>query len=245
MMKKLGIGLIALAIFSTSCKSDDGYKDLPQEEQNSLDDQAILEYLEDHYFDEERGLIEKYDEDIEEDDDYPSLKSLGVKLPSGVWVVKRPGVTAEGPKVTSNLSDSILISYNSIRFKASDDDLSEGDRLYDLYLGAFYNTIYSSGSPNWDPPFYYKHITPELEENNVDLSYFAMDGFIEGLKEFNSTATNGADLYDFQGAILVPSRAAYSREFVFLSGMLDANTYRDNCFVFNFELHKVVPRNNE
>ena len=244
-MKKWGIMLIALAIFSTACKSDDdGYRDLPRDEQDQLDDQAIIQYLEDHYFEPEKGLIEKYDEDDEEDDQYPSLKSLAVKLPSGVWIAKRPEVVAEGPKITSNTQDSILISYNSVRFRATNEDLAENQRLYSKNFASFYNTIYSTGTANWDPPFYYKKITQDLIDKKVDLTYFAMEGFVEGLKEFASVQNSGADLYNFQGAILVPSRMAYERDFVFLGGSLDANTYRDNSFVFNFELHKVVPRNN-
>lgn len=244
MMKKWGMMLMAMAIFSTACKSDDnGYRDLPREEQDLLDDQAIVQYLEDHYFDPDKGLIEIYDEENDEDDDYPSLKSMAVKLPSGVWIVKRPGVIAEGPKITNNLNDSILISYNSVRFKASDEDLVEGQRLYAKNFGSFYNTIYSTGSGNWDPPFYYKRITKDLEERKVDIDFYVIEGFVEGLKEFASVQNSGADLYNFQGAILVPSRLAYARDFVYLNGSLDANTYRDNSFVFNFELHRVVPRN--
>lgn len=246
MMKKLGIGLMALIFLSVSCSSDDdGYRDLPQEDQNSLDDQAIVQYLEDHYFNPERGTIKRFDDETDEDDDFPSLKSLGVKLPSGVWVVKNPNVTAEGPSITDNINDSILISYNSMRFKASDEFTSDGGRLYETYLNPFYNTIYSTGTPAWDPIFYYRHITEEMTDMNIDLESFVIEGFVEGLKEFSATETSGVDLYNFQGVILVPSRLAYGRDFVYLGGNLDANTYRDNSFVFNFELHKVVPRNND
>src|SRR5690606_21922932 len=122
MMKKWGICLLVAGLFLGACKNDDDVNELPQDEQNQVDDQAILAYLEDHYFDPERGLIKKYDEDDEEDDNYPSLKSLGTKLNSGVWVIKRPGVPAEGPAVTNNLQDSLLISYHSKRFIATNKD---------------------------------------------------------------------------------------------------------------------------
>ena len=84
-----------------------------------------------------------------------------------------------------------------------------------------------------------------MTDMNIDLESFVIEGFVEGLKEFSATETSGVDLYNFQGVILVPSRLAYGRDFVYLGGNLDVNTYRDNSFVFNFELHKVVPRNND
>lgn len=246
MMKKLGISLLTLFFLSVSCSSDDdGYRDLPQEDQDSIDDQALVQYLEDHYFNPERGTIKKFDDDTDEDDDYPSLKSLAFKLESGVWIVKNPNVSAQGPSITDNINDSVLISYNSMRFKASDEFASDGGRLYESFFSPFQNTIYSTGTPQWDPVFYYRDITEEMSGGNINLSSYVIEGFVEGLKEFSATETSGVDLYNFQGAILVPSRLAYGRDFVFLSGYLDANTYRDNSFIFNFELHKVVPRNND
>ncbi|MFA5620017.1 MAG: hypothetical protein WDA08_06920 [Weeksellaceae bacterium] len=242
MIKKWWFGFLIIGIVFVTCDSDEfGFDDLPQDEQNQIDDESIVEYLNDHYFDPDKGLIKKYDAEDEEDDDYPSLKSLGIKLNSGVWIIKRPGVVAEGPAVTDNTTDSILISYNSTRFKATN-DLEAGEKSYGKYSSNFFNTIYSSGTPAWDPVFYYQEITESMTDNGVDMSYFLIEGFLEGLKEFKSTQTNGTDVYNFQGAIVVPSRAAYGRDLVFINGVLDQSTYRDNCFVFNFELHKVLQR---
>ena len=242
MMKKWGIAILLIGLTFSSCRSNDDDNDLPQDEQNQVDDDAIAEFLDDHYFDPERGLIKKFDSEDASDDNYPTLKSLGVKLPSGVWIVKRPEVEAEGPSIADNLSDSILISFNSTRFKASYEDLIPGQKPYEKYTGLFFNTIYSTGTASWDPIFYYYNIG-ESVNSNIDLSYYVMEGFVEGLKHFKSTQTNGADIYNFQGAIIVPSRVAYGRDFVYLNGILDNMTYRDNSFIFNFELHKVLPRN--
>ncbi len=239
MMKKWGICLLVAGLFFSSCKNDDDVNEIPIEDQNQVDDEAIVKYMEDHYFSPDRGLIKKYDEEDESDDDYPNLKSLGTKLNSGVWVIKRPGVTADGPAITSNVQDSILISYDSKLFRANRDN-------EDLYgnLNTYYNTIHSTGQAAWDPVFYYRNITPDLAENDINLSHFVIEGFIEGLKEFNSTQTSGADLYNFQGAIIVPSRAAFGRDFFFDGSRLNNALYRDVSFVFNIELHKFVPRNN-
>lgn len=243
MMKKWGICILMAGLFLGACKNDDDVNELPQEDQNQVDDEAILAYLEDHYFEPERGLIKKYDENDEEDDNYPSLKSLGTKLNSGVWVIKRPGVTAEGPAVTNNLQDSLLISYHSKRFIATNEDLSEGEKSYEPYMADFFNTINSTGQAAWDPYFYYTPITPDLAGNDIKQSHFMIEGFVEGLKHFQSTQTSGADLYNFQGAVVVPSRAAYARDYIYSGGMLRNDIYRDNSFIFNFEVHKVLPRN--
>lgn len=242
MMKKFSISLLMLFILAASCKKDDDFKDLPQDERNQVDDRAISDYLEDHYFDSDKGLIKKYKEEDEDDDDFPPLMSMATKLPSGVWIVVRPGVEAEGPAVTNNKTDSILISYNSMRFKATYDGLKEGQKAYEAGAGSFYNTIFSTGTPAWDPIFYHQFISPEMQEKGINEDHFQIKGFIEGLKHFKSTQTNGSELYNFQGAILVPSRMAYGREFVYLGGSLDPVSYRDNSFMFNFELHRVIPR---
>jgi len=243
MMKKWGICLLAAGLFFTACKNDDDVQEISQEDQNQVDDEAIVQYLEDHYFEPERGLIRKYDEEDETDDEYPNLKSMGVKLNSGVWVIKRPGVSAEGPSITSNTQDSIQISFDSKRFIASRDNTAEGGALYGT-INPYFNTINSTGVAAWDPTFYYFNISDELAENDINLSHFVIEGFVEGLKEFKTTQTSGDDLYNFQGAIVVPSRVAFGRDFIYNGSQLRNDVYRNNSFIFNFELHQFLPRNN-
>lgn len=238
-MKKWGLAIIAIGILFTACKNDDDIDELPQEEQNQVDDDAIVEYLQDHYFDPERGLIKQFDEEDSADNDYPSLHSLGTKLPSGVWIVKRSGVVAEGPIADDNTQDSILISYEAKIFKASYTDLGENEKPYSG-IQTFSSTINGAGTATWDPSFYYYHI-PDTMNDNINLSHFVVEGFTEGLQHFNSTETSGSDLYNFQGVIVVPSRLAFGRDFVYAGGSLNYS-YRDLSFVFNFELHKVIPR---
>lgn len=241
MMKKWGLTILALGLLFTACKNDDDTNnELPVEEQNKVDDDAIVQYLQDHYFDPERGLIKKFDADDESDNDYPTLHSQGTKLPSGVWIVKRNGVIAEGPIADDNTKDSILISYETKIFKASYKDLPEEGKPYGTPQ-IYASTINGSGTAGWDPTFYYVNV-PNLNLNdNVNISHFVIEGFTEGLKNFNSTGTSGADLYNFQGAIIVPSRLAFGRDFVYTSSGLNYS-YRDVSFVFNFELHKVIDR---
>lgn len=241
MMKKWGFAIVALGLLFTACNNDDdGVEELPIEEQNQVDDDAIVEYLQNHYFDPERGLIKEFDADDDSDNDYPTLHSQGTKLPSGVWIVKRAGVVAEGPIADDNTKDSILISYETKIFKASYLDLPEDGKPYGTPQ-VYGSTINGSGSAAWDPTFYFVDVPNLNLDDNINISHFEIEGFTEGLKQFNSTGTSGADLYNFQGAIIVPSRLAFGRDFVYTSSGL-SYSYRDISFIFNFELHKVIDR---
>lgn len=242
-MKKWGLAILALGVFFNACKNDDDVDELPVEEQNQVDDDAIVEYLQDHYFDPERGLIKEFDSEDSTDNDYPNLHSLGTKLPSGAWVIKRPEVVAEGPVADDNTQDSILISYEVKYFKASYQDMGEHGKPYKP-LNTLSSTINGAGTATWDPSFYYVNIENLGLNDNINSSHFVMEGFTEALAHFNSTGTTGSDLYNFQGAIVIPSRLAFGRDFVFAGGGLNYS-YRDLSFVFNFELHKVIPRNQE
>lgn len=245
MMKKWGFAIVALGLLFTACNNDDdGVEELPIEEQNQVDDDAIVQYLHDHYFDSERGLIKEFDADDESDDEYPTLHSQGTKLPSGVWIIKRAGVVAEGPIADENTKDSILISLQTQAFIASNKDLAENEKLYSGIAplnNLPWTTINSSGVPIWDPSYYFINV-PKLNLNdNVNLTHFEIEGFTEGLKHFNSTNNDGTDLYNFQGAIIVPSRLAFGRDFAYVGNALNY-TYRNYSFIFNFELHKVIDR---
>lgn len=238
-MKKWGLTILAFGLLFTACKNDDDNdNELPIEEQNQVDDDVIVEYLKDHYFG-ERGLVKAFNDTDSTDNDFPSLHSLGTKLPSGVWIVKRPEVIAEGRAVEDNTQDSILISHESKIFKASYQNLTEGQKPY-TSLQTFATTINGSGTAGWDPSFYHYHI-PATMNDNINLSHFVIEGFVEGLKHFHSTDTDGSDLYNFQGLIVVPSRLAFGRDLVYAGGSLNY-AYRDYSFVFNFELHRVIDR---
>lgn len=241
MMKKWIVAALGICVFLGSCKNDDDINEPSTDDQNSLDDQAILAYLEDHYFEPNRGLIKSYSPTDSTDDDYPNLLSQGTKLPSGVWIVKRNGVEANGRSVQNNLQDSILISYHAYKFVAVS-DLDTDEKPYSRSYDVFMSTINTSGSPQWDPVFYYNHITPSMAEDGINLSHYVIEGFVEGLKQFPSTETDGIDPYNFQGAILVPSRLAYGRDINYLTGTPNNLNYRNCSFVFNIELHKVVDR---
>lgn len=242
MMKKWGLLILAFGFLFTACKSDDdGFNEPNQEDQNRIDDEVIEIYLKEHYFDPERGKIKQFSTTDSLDDNYPTLFSQAQKLPSGVWIVKRADYIAEGAQVSNNKTDSILISYEQKIFTADYTDTTETIRPYKA-LQTVYSTL-ESGTPKWDPSFYYVNLANLNLNDNVKEEHFVVEGFVEGLKHFKATNSNGIDLYDFQGAIVVPSRMAFGRDFAFVGNTLDFTTFRNKTFVFNFELHKVVPRN--
>jgi len=241
MIKKFFVTLLATAALFTSCKSDDdSVRELSPEQQNSLDDLAIEEYLELHYFHPNNGKITRFDTITgNEDDQYTALKKLAVKDPVGYYYVIRPDVTAEGPSVVSNDESQILISYDAKIFTATNDD----DYKYKFgSIQDYANTINAGdGSATIDPEFYYFKPTETEIKNGVKREYRELKYFVEGLKKFKSTQRNRNDLYNFQGAIILPSRLAYGRERLYTgTSVTNRHAYRNSTFVFNFELNKVT-----
>lgn len=244
MIKKFFVTLLATAAFITSCKSDDDdNKELSVEQRNSLDDIAIEEYLEQHYFNPTSGKLVKFDKiEGNEDDQYTKLIDLAIKDPAGYYYGMRPGVVADSASVVSNDASEILISYEAQIFKATTDTATYKNH-YGLLTG-YDNTInVGDGSGKKDPSFYYYKLTDALLEKGVKREYIELANFTEALKKFKSTGTNGTDLYNFQGFIILPSRLAYGRNKMFDgTKVTDQHGFRETSFIFNFELHKVKPR---
>lgn len=247
MIKKFFVTLLATAAFFTSCKSDDDNNELSTEQQDSLDDQAIEEYLEQHYFSQDNGKITKFDTIAgnEDDKNNPSLKSLAKKDPAGFYYAYRPGVTADGPSIVSNDDSKILISYDVKTFEATNDT-----DIYKYKYGTisnYANTINTGdGSATTDPSFYYYQLTSEQIKNGIKREHIELKYFAEALKKFKSTGRSGRELYNFQGVIILPSRLAYGRNKMYTGSSVTANhAYRNASFIFNFELDKVTPRTTE
>lgn len=247
MIKKFFVTLLATVALFTSCKSDDDNNELSTEQQDSLDDQAIEEYLEQHYFSQDNGKIKKFDTIKGNDDDTnnPSLKSLAVKDPAGYYYASRPDVTAEGSSIISNDASEILISYDVKTFEATNDT-----DTYKYKYGTitdYANTINTGdGSATTDPSFYYYQLTDAQIKNGVKREHVELKYFSEALKKFKSTGRNGRDLYNFQGIIILPSRLAYGRNKMYTGTSVTAkHGYRNASFIFNFELDKVTPREAE
>ena len=239
MIKKFFVTLLATATLLTSCSSDDDSKELTIEQRNSLDDQAIDELLDQYYFG-LNGKLTKFDTiKGNEDDKFPKLRKYAVKDPAGYYYAVNPEVTAKGSKIKSNDTSSILISYE-MKYFISNDDESIKTKIGSLY--GYDSTIDGKGTATTDPDFFYFKPTDTEEAKGVKREHREFKNLIDGLKKFSATNTNGADLYNFQGVIILPSRLAFGREKYYTGSNLSNRYLRDYNFVLNFELHQVKDR---
>ena len=96
---------------------------------------------------------------------------------------------------------------------------------------------------NSSPPSYF--YTKNAQLNGKDRSYYEIEGFQEGIKQFKSCEIADVDNYNMQGVIIVPSRAAFARD----SNVYDIPTanggllkFVDRSFVFNVQVYKTTTR---
>ncbi|MDR1877608.1 MAG: hypothetical protein LBQ84_08300 [Flavobacteriaceae bacterium] len=221
MIKKILLAgcIISLAFFS-SCKSDDDeVKTLSIEEQNAADDAAIINFLDNYYFD-DLGKVTKFSDTVTSDDKDPLSKNAK-KDPSGFWYVVNAEASA-GDGENPDGENNILIHYTLKYFTAT-----EGGNGY-TYLYTASSSIDNIGVAQ-ENPFFYK----KPENSTYDDNYYTIKGIVNGLKNFKPTGKGKNDPYDkLQGVIIVPSRLAYARNSNYL-GLADVT------FILNFELYKV------
>lgn len=233
-MKKALIYIFAASLALASCRKDEIQVTTIKEVddiavQNSNDDKAILKYMDEHYLD-EKGKIQA----IGTSTTQTKLSALNPKiLPSGVVVIIRPGAQPD-PGTAIGTTDVIRLMGKNTAF------LSTVTDNVVTYTGEkeFFSTVESTGVPLVDPQFYY--VTDDVvKQSGFAKSYFEIEGFQEGLKYFQSFNKADSENYNMQGVILVPSRAAFARDSHFPYGGF---SYRNNNFVFNFQVYKATPR---
>lgn len=235
-MKKIFLyTAVAFLSFSSCRKDDDGSAETVSiETQNAYDDEAIVKFMDENYFDQE-GNITKFSDSDTSDDLYPKLSSYApVKLPSGVIYIVRPNVQPV-PGKTIGSTDIIKLMSNSIAYVAK-----KTDNIVKFENGVpFRNTIGGSGVPENDPFYYYAKKSIRTIYGK-DRNYFEIEGFREALANFKSFEIPDSDNYNLQGVILVPSRAAYARD----ANVNDTQSYKftDRSFVFNFQVYKTSDR---
>lgn len=249
MIKKFFVTLIACSAILVGCNNDDDNgvnkeTKIPIEERNALDDEAIQQYMEDFYFNPKNGKLTKFDTIKGNDDDaYPTLKSLAKQDNLGIWYAENPNHKGTGETIVSNDSTSIYLSSVTTYFVATNS--TDYKRKYGS-LGQFYYSSINTGdgSATQDPTFYYYIPTETEAKNGVKREHVELKNFAEGLKHFKSTNRSTNDLYNFQGVIILPSRLAYARNkyYVQSTGLTEYSTYRDATIVFNFELPKIEKR---
>lgn len=234
--KQFWILMLGVFITFSACKSDDdGNNQLPQEQQNQVDDEAIVLYLKQHYFN-SVGKPIKFDDADESDDEETPLYNLAQQVDGGYWYVKRPDFEANGRSVTNNENDSILIQYELKTLYAQLNTVK--DSVYYSTPTTYGSTINTTGLPQWDPDFYYKELTEEQQDSNYQRSWYEIESIVQGLTHFNSTDKEEIDLpaVNFQGMIIAPSRLVFGRERNAL------NFIHDTSIILNFELYQVLDR---
>ncbi|MFV0143283.1 MULTISPECIES: hypothetical protein [Empedobacter] len=248
MIKKFFVTLIACSAVLVGCNNDDDNgvskeTKIPVEERNALDDEAIQQYMEDYYFNPKNGRLTKFDTIKGNDDDaYPTLKSLAKQDNLGIWYAENPNHKGTGETIVSNDSTSIYISYDIGTFVATNS--TDYKRKYgSVSTGGTTNS--GDGSAIQDPSFYYFIPTATEIKNGVKREYLELKNFVEGLKHFKTTERATTDLYNFQGVIILPSRLAYGRNKVYSSGVGISDqfsAYRDVSYIFTIELPKIEKR---
>ncbi|MGV0925117.1 hypothetical protein [Empedobacter tilapiae] len=252
MIKKFFVTLIACSTVLVGCNNDDDNgisKDtnIPIEERNALDNEAIQQYLEDFYFNPKNGKLTKFDTiKGNEDDDYPALKTFAKQDNLGIWYAENPNHKGTGKSIVSNDSSKIYLNIETSSFLATNN--SEYKRKYGLIgtVLSWTSIDAGDGSSFLDPSFYYYIPTETEAKNGVQRKHIELKNFAEGLKHFKETERSINDLYKFQGVIILPSKLAYGRNDVYggptqgISNRFQA--YRDVSYIFNFELPKIENR---
>lgn len=232
-MKKTFLYL-AFALFTVvSCRKDEPeiIPEVSIETQNSYDDQAAQTFLNTHSFDVKGNLVTYKEGDTA----YVKLADLNpVVLPSGVIYIVRNGAQPV-PGESIGQYDLLRIMQSTITYIAADTDGKVG------YASPypFRNSIDGTGIPESDPAYYYVKnadlVKPGIPDVAKERKFYEIEGFQEALKFFKAyNIPDDAD-YNLQGMIIVPSRAAFARDF---HANYSDVSFRNRSFVFNFQIYK-------
>lgn len=242
-MKKIFFYILAGSLCFSACKDDEeivGYKE-PENiaVQNTYDDESIQKFLDENYLD-AQGNIKAFSSTDAADDNEIKLKDLSpapVKLNSGVVYIVRNGAQPT-PGTAIGDMDVMRIMMRSRAYLAAN---TEGKTaFFNSTEFAGFSSLDYTGSPVNDPAFYYAR--QALISASTPKSYYEMEGFQEAIKYFKAFNQDDAANYNLQGAIIVPSRAAYARDNHSSFGAGGTNPYRNKSFVFNFQVYKTRAR---
>ncbi len=240
-MKKIFLYVIAGSLCFSACKKDDDETSYVEPEsisvQNTYDDDAIQRYLENYYFDAQGNVVAFSSTDTSDDNETKLADLNPVKLPSGVVYVKRVGAQPPASsEKTIGSTDAIKLMV-SIKYCVA-------DATSWVSNNTFANTMTGSGTPITDPIYYYVK-NSVLSAATTDIakqrSYYEIEGFKEGLQKFKSfNNLPNEDIYNLQGIILVPSRAAFARDDNYYSTL--GYSFRNATFIFNFQVYNTEAR---
>ncbi len=235
-MKKLFL-YSCLVLAAVACRKEDDvetYKEPDNiETQNAYDDQAIQKYMETHYLD-DRGIIVPFSDSDPSDDNNTKLSQMNPKtLPSGVVYIVRPNAQPNpGTAIGSTDIIRLMTKTTSVIAMETNGNVSFSNPV------AFRSTVDGSGVPEVDPKYYF---VSDAEANTAGKpkSYFEIEGFKEALQHFRAFNMDDVDNFNMQGIIIVPSRAAFSRDNHYPHV---SYSMRNRSLVFNFQVYKTTPR---
>ena len=255
-MKKILFGILVATIALNSCKQDNYYNtptlpNLDANTQNSYDDQAIQDYLNNNYIT-SRGKITSSATDANDSSkNNTKLSDLSpVKLPSGVIYIVIPNAQ---PTNGTDVHPTDYITFQqagyAMRAIKSDNKIEFTTPLN------FFNTIDGGGVPLVDPQWYYvkQSVLDAAKANLASItnptaaqlattqrSYYEIEGFQEAIQKFRSFNLDATANYNLQGIIIVPSRAAFGKDPYY---NYTGTSLNDVSFVFNFQLYSARARN--
>lgn len=232
-MKKIfNYSLVTMLLFAAfSCNSTTTIEEVPvieQSVQHTIDNDAAQLYLNTHYFD-AKGNPKEFSDTDTSDDNFPKLINLNpVTLPSGVIYIKRSSPTS-GQAILANDSLHFQAKITSYYAVKTDNVSKYGSEL------TFINTIATTGVPVKDPAFYHVKQSILNAYPTFPRSYYELEGFQEAIKAMNSYEINNEVNYNFQGLILIPSRAAFGRDAHFDYIGYDL---KNRCFVASVQVYR-------
>ncbi|MDR3023825.1 TrkA C-terminal domain-containing protein [Chryseobacterium sp.] len=256
-MKKIFLYILAGSLCFSACKKDDDTSPYVEPEdittQNTYDDQAIKKFMDENYLD-AQGNIKAFSSTDTADDNEKKLSELDYKtLPSGTIYIIRDGAQPVNPtpEQTITSTDILTVMMKATTYLAINTD---GKSSFTAATD-FMNTINGTGIPAIDPKFYYISDVdgkkdPLIENATTDAakkrSYYEIEGFSEAMQKFTAFKDySSGSPYNLQGVIIVPSRAAFSRDPYFpynYPGYGQIISLRNKTFVFNFQVYSRAAR---
>lgn len=241
-MKKILFVATAAALVTTSCRKDAvtqvAVVDIAT--QNMLDDQAITNFLATNYFDAKGNIQSVSNLDAATLANTKKLSDLSpITLPSGVVYVFRPDGQPNPGKAIGG-TDVIRLMSNSQSFLAVTSTSGGVFSSASPFMSSFV-----TGALQIDPKYYYaspQYVADYNAKSNataVTASYFMIEGLSEALAKFKSFDKADSEDYAMQGAIFVPSRAAFARDAHY---NYTGYSLTDRTFVFNFQVYKSTAR---
>jgi major membrane immunogen (membrane-anchored lipoprotein) len=232
-MKKYLAFILITSLVLTSCKKEDSPTIAPPidiSEQNSNDDAAIQNFLQDNTFTDNGKVVALTEDEKKAGLKKPLTAYKPTKLPSGVVYLHYYEPIAN-PLV--NKTDALSLQYiaNMYISRPVNNKVILSNNL------EFSSTIMGTGVARQDPYFYYT--SPSKIPAGITASYFEIEGLQEAMVNFRSCKLEPVDDYKLQGLIIVPSRAAYARDDHYKNYNVNWN---DRTLVFNFQIYKAEAR---